>query len=244
VHLKCVTIIVAGPTPLKGGAVSPPNIMVNREERALKSDALALWYFRLNGVFAIGNFILHPDRAGPARTDADIAGARFPFRSEFPSGDGGDDPWFERHPSKTCVVLAEVKTSVCAINGPWSDPERGNVHEVFRDLGWYGPDELQSAAQALYQHGVYEGTTLYCSMFCVGNAKSETVAKQYPEVPQRTWREISAWMYRRFDRHHNRKADHNQWDEVGQAIWSHFRNTNSAEDFEAALRGRFSLPEA
>src|SRR5438876_10790541 len=59
---------------------------------SLTSESLAVWYFRLNGVFTIPNFVLHPRRQGSARTDIDVAGVRFPFRLEFDEGPGGDDP--------------------------------------------------------------------------------------------------------------------------------------------------------
>ena len=212
-------------------------------EPAMKPDALALWYFRLNGVFSIGNFILHPDRRGSACTDADVVGVRFPFRAEFPSGDGGDDAWFERQRTKACAVLAEVKTSVCAINGPWSDKASGNINKVLKDLGLYDAGEVQTAADELYKNGFYDGPTLQCSLFCVGNAQSPEVTNRYPRVPQRTWSEIIAWIHRRFDEYKRRKSDHNQWDDAGQMIWCHFEGNNALAGFESAIRRQFQLPQ-
>jgi len=142
--------------------------MAPPEDQLLKADALGLWYFRLNGVFTIPNFVLHPDRPGSARTDADIAGVRFPCRREFPPDDGGDDEWFQRHDTMPCAILAEVKTSECAINGPWSDPARGNVNKVLSDLGLYEQDEIVSAAEESHAHGVYYGRRLSCSLFSTG----------------------------------------------------------------------------
>jgi hypothetical protein len=216
--------------------------MPNRQKPLLESDALALWYFRLNGVFSIPNFILHPECRGSARTDSDIAGVRFPYRSEFPPGDGGDDEWFAGHGERACAVLAEVKTSICAINGPWSDRSRGNVNKVLNDLGWYDSAEVPTAASDLYQDGFYDGPTLRCSLFCVGDVRSSKVSEQYPRVPQRTWSEIIAWIHRRFERYERRKKDHNQWDAAGQAIWRHFDDTQSLKTFESAVRRQFLLP--
>ena len=208
----------------------------------MKPDALALWYFRLNGVFSIGNFVLHPVLRGSACTDADVVGVRFPFRAEFPSGDGGDDAWFERQRTKACAVLAEVKTSTCAINGPWSDPARKIINKVLNDLGWYEASELQTAASTLYQCGFYDGPTLQCSLFCVGNSRSSAVAQRYPCVPQRTWADVIALIYSRFDRHFDRKSDHNQWDEPGQVIWRVFAASNTPATFESEVRRQFQLP--
>ncbi len=44
---------------------------------------MAYWYFRLNGLFQIENFVLHPGRRGGQRTDADLLAVRFPNRAEF-----------------------------------------------------------------------------------------------------------------------------------------------------------------
>jgi hypothetical protein len=49
----------------------------------LNAERLAYWYLRLNGFMTIDNFVLHDkSKKGIAhRTDADIYGVRFPFRS-------------------------------------------------------------------------------------------------------------------------------------------------------------------
>ena len=52
------------------------------EERELSPEKVAYWYFRLNGFLQIENFIIHPERYGSGRTDADLLAVRFPFRAE------------------------------------------------------------------------------------------------------------------------------------------------------------------
>ena len=216
--------------------------MTLRDSNFLKSDVLAVWYFRLNGVFTSPNFILHPPGRGSARTDADIAGVRYPFRAEFGASSGLDDPWFEEIRSTPCAVIAEVKTSECAINGPWSSAETGTLSQVLSDLGWYRSDEIDQASCALNELGQYQGARLFCSLFCIGNRKSDTVRERYPLVPQRSWSEVATWIFNRFNEYQRRKKDHNQWDNVGQALWTYFEQAASPGEFERAIRRHFLLP--
>ena len=219
--------------------------MPSRQTLVFKPEVLALWYLRLNGVFTIPNFILHPSRRGSARTDADIAGVRYPFRAEFSDEHGLDDEWFEAHSQKPCAILAEIKTGECAINGPWSSPDAANVNQALADLGWYSQTEIPNAAQHLYQSGVYDGATLLCSLLCIGNSQSATVQERYPMVPQRTWSQIIDWIFDRFDRYRYRKTDHSQWDIAGHVLWDDFQSSHgSKSSFVTALRRRFLLPPA
>lgn len=209
-------------------------------ESFIKSDELALWFFRFNGLLTIGNFILHPDVSGSARTDADIVGVRFPYRSEFPAGDGGDDVWFQSQNAQPVVILAEVKTTQCALNGPWSDPAKRNINKVLSDLGWYQSEEVSKAAATLYSSGLYEGA-IRTSLFCIGETRNEQLRQRYPLVPQRTWSEVIGWIHRRFDRHEDRKADHGQWNSAGQELWRSFTPAQSSQDFEKRVRRAFLL---
>lgn len=218
--------------------------MSSADARPIKSDVLAVWYFRLNGVFTIPNFVLHPQSRGSARTDADVAGIRYPFRAEFSGEPGLDESWFESH-AQPCAILAEVKTSECAINGPWSNPEAGNIDQVLSDLGWCPPAAISSVASTLYTEGVYSTPSLTISLFCVGNSESVAVRARYPKVPQRTWSHITSWIFERFTRYRRRKKDHDQWDSSGQALWTLFEEARGSEGrFEAAVRQRFLLPVA
>lgn len=45
----------------------------------LDPEKVAYWYFRLNGFFQIENFVVHPERRGSQRTDADLLAVRFPI---------------------------------------------------------------------------------------------------------------------------------------------------------------------
>jgi hypothetical protein len=124
--------------------------------RTMTTEDLATWYFRLNGFFTITNFVVHPSRRGSQRTDADIVGVRFPYRSEFPDGPGGDEPDFTRIENRPYLVIAEVKRGLCRLNGPWTDAARQNIHAVLRNLGPFPQERIEEAALALYGQGVFE----------------------------------------------------------------------------------------
>ena len=210
----------------------------------MNSEHLAYWYFRLNGFFTITNFVMHPDNRGSQRTDADVAGIRFPYRAEFPSGPGGDDPEFLRFVDRPYFVIAEVKKSECRLNGPWTDPGQGNLDDILADLGPFPTDQIPSVAKQLYDNGVSNRGALYCSLFCVGNRISTTVANSYPEVPQRTWTDVVDFIYKRFDEHRLRKLDHQQWDEAGKKLWTIWDHSHDLEGFSKEIRAAFNLPAA
>ena len=59
-------------------------------------EALAYWYFRLNGFLTTANFVIHDEGGAGQRTDADILGVRFPFRAELLEDPMVDDALFTR----------------------------------------------------------------------------------------------------------------------------------------------------
>src|SRR5271157_382211 len=208
--------------------------------KAMKTEHLAAWYFRLNGFFTITNFVLHPTRRGPRRTDADIMGVRFPYRSEFPDAPGGDEPEFTRIPERPYFVIAEVKRTLCHLNGPWTDETKQNIHAVLRDLGPFPPDRIGEAAESLYEQGVFEHSPFHCSLFCVGDVVNPDVTSRYPRVPQRTWEQILKFLFERFRTYRDRKADHDSWDNVGKELWNSWSGTTE-EQFIKKVKEQIGL---
>lgn len=206
----------------------------------MRPEHLAAWYFRLNGFFTINNFVLHPSRRGSQRTDADIVGVRFPFRTEFPHAIGGDEQEFTRIVERPYFLIGEVKRSRCELNGPWTDTSKQNIHQVLLDLGPFPSQEVSVVAESLYRNGVFSGSGLYCSLFCVGDEVNPALRVSYPCVPQRTWDQILAFVSDRFDTYHQRKADHSSWDEAGQSLW-HCWDGKRREDFVIEARTHFGL---
>jgi len=207
----------------------------------MTAEHLAGWYFRLNGFLTITNFVLHPSRRGrPKRTDADIVGVRFPYRSEFPDASGGDEPEFTRLTNRPYFVIAEVKRSLCNLNGPWTDKSKQNIHEVLRGLGPFSQEQVGEAAESLYQQGVFDCSQFFCSLFCVGDSANPRIEKDYPHVPQRTWEQILCFLFERFQTYHNLKADHDSWDENGRGLWDSWRGTTK-EQFVKKVKEQIGL---
>ena len=117
-------------------------------------------------------------------------------------------------------VIAEVKKTMCALNGPWTDENKQNIHKVLRDLGPFPRAQIEPVAEALYREGVYDIPPFHCSLFCVGSEVGPDVATKLPLVPQRTWKELMEFIFERFHTYRERKADHQGWDHVGKALWT------------------------
>lgn len=202
----------------------------------IQSEQLAYWYFRLNGFLNIPNFVVHPDTGSEQRTDVDLLGVRFPYRSELWPNPMRDDDIFHRVREKTYVVLAEVKAGVCSLNGPWTNPSRQNMQRVLRAVGVLPTQEIDLASKALYERGFYSNQ-LYCvSLFCLGASESSDVANAYPDVSQVTWSHILTFIYGRFRGYRRQKVSHNQWDEQGKALWSCSERSKTIEDFMAQVQ--------
>lgn len=118
----------------------------------LYSERVAYWYFRLNGFFQIESFVVHPERSGSQRTDADLLAVRFPFRAERlfdnPADIMADDvELLALSRALIDIVIAEVKTKrPCTLNGPWTRPDKQNVHRVLAAIGCLPSDQIEAAA--------------------------------------------------------------------------------------------------
>jgi hypothetical protein len=107
----------------------------------LDPEKVAYWYFRLNGFLQIENFVVHPERRGSQRTDADLLAVRFPRRAERLFDDpndimADDEQGLRLSHDWIDVVIAEVKTNQpCTLNGPWTQPDHQNVPRVLAAIG-------------------------------------------------------------------------------------------------------------
>jgi len=73
------------------------------------TEKLVYWYLRLNGFLTIENFVVHPDQGRDQRTDVDILGTRFPYRSELLKNSMKDDKKVILNENKIVIILGEVK---------------------------------------------------------------------------------------------------------------------------------------
>lgn len=185
----------------------------------MSSEDLGYWFLRLNGFLTIPNFVVHPDAGNLQGTDVDVLGVRFPFRKENRQRPMVDSDRFRLHRAKTYVALAEIKTGVCRLNGPWTAPERENMQRVLSALGMLAPHEIEYAAREIYDKGHFENQLYYVSMVCFGSDPRDEITEQYPRVPQILWPEVKEFIWNRFSKYRNQKSGHGQWDEVGKGLW-------------------------
>ncbi|OJZ16177.1 MAG: hypothetical protein BGP20_01220 [Thiobacillus sp. 63-78] len=202
----------------------------------ISSEQLAYWYLRLNGFLTIPNFVVHPDCGRNQETDVDVLGIRLPYRAENLHRPMKDEPRFTRVHEKSFIAIAEVKSGRCALNGPWTSPERQNMLRVFRAVGAFPKIEADLAAQSLYETGHYQSQLYYVSLMCLGREVNPDVAARYPLVPQVLWPDVLAFIYRRFSEYKNQKASHPQWDAHGTALWEVFERSRDERQFEENIR--------
>jgi len=169
---------------------------------SLNPEKVAYWYFRPNGFLQIENFIVHPGRRGSQPTDADFLAVRFQHRAEFlfdrPEPMRDDEGTLCLSSEAIDVVIAEVKANQpCALNGPWTDRERQNVHRVLAAIGCVPRDTIDVAAAGIYRDGIYEDRTHRIRLIAVGGDKSFELAERFPRVIQVTWPQILDFIWHR-----------------------------------------------
>lgn len=201
----------------------------------IKTDALAYWFFRLNGFLTIVNFVVHFERKGETGTDADILGVRFPFRAELferPMPDYQEFTKVTRHPY---IAIAEVKRGLCDLNGPWTSPEQRNIQRVLRAVGAIPLEDVDLVAQKLYEQGCYENTRYYISLICIGENINPEIQQRYPLVPQILWSDVKSFIYQRFRNYRSVKSWHQHWDKDGHSLWKWFKNSRDEQTFSSGI---------
>ena len=204
----------------------------------IDSEALAYWYLRLNGFLTTANFVVHPDSGSNQETDADVLGVRFPHRAENLVRPMKDDKFFTEDHGKILIVIAEVKTGRCNLNGPWTQPNRGNMVRVLRAIGPFKSKESELAAKGLYENGSYSNQRYKISLLCFGREKNEDVSQKYPSVRQILWPEVLAFIYNRFREYRREKSSHPQWDKAGHSLWSASDTSTDVQTFIDGIRVR------
>ncbi len=203
----------------------------------ITAEQLTYWYLRLNGFLTIQNFIVHPDLGSEQRTDADILGVRFPYRAELKPKPMIDDVPFAQITDKPFIIMAEVKTSVCNLNGPWKEPQKENLQRVLRAVGSFPESNIETAAKAIYTSGTFSNNVYHISLACFGASVNSEISKKFPSVPQILWDKVLAFIYDRFKTYPDQKASHGQWDDVGKNLWDCvWENKRSVTEFNASVR--------
>jgi hypothetical protein len=191
----------------------------------LDHEQVAYWYFRLNGFFQIENFVVHPERRGAQRTEADLLAVRFPHRAERlfddPNDIMADDKdrlWLSQ--DLIDVLIVEVKRNQpCTLNGPWTQQDRQNVHRVLAAIGCLPSNRIEKAAADIYRAGLHtSGRTLRVRLVAVGRDRSDDLAARYPDVIQLIWADLLAFIWNRFHIYRQQKTQVGQWDAEGLKI--------------------------
>ena len=195
----------------------------------MTAEQLAYWYFRLNGFLTIQNFIVHDEKKANQRTDVDILGVRFPFRSEIGME---DDVCFIKYSAKPLYIITEVKTGLCNLNGPWTSPDKENMQRVLKSLGSLKESLIANASALLYKQGFYEDMECRVSLICVGKDENNKLKSDYPDVPQILFKEILEFIWTRFKKFHEQKKVNQQWDKAGQDLWQCYDlNRHNKQEF-------------
>jgi len=200
------------------------------------AEALAYWYLRLNGCLTIRNFIIHPEwrREGPG-TDADILAVRFPHRRELVRRPLRDDPWFELFGDRILLIIAEVKRSVCDLNGPWTEPSKENVGKVLSAIGIFRQPKIGLVTRQLYESGLYESRSTVAVLLTFGEQENSKLAERYPAVRQILWQHVASFMYTRFSDYKREKAWHQPWDQFGHGLYELASTARSVDHFARSL---------
>ncbi|SEK16236.1 MULTISPECIES: hypothetical protein [unclassified Variovorax] len=203
----------------------------------IRSERLAFWFLRLNGFLTIPNFIVHPegprlDGAFPQQTDVDVLGVRFPFRAENRARPMGDFALFLGEQRRPMVVLSEVKTGRCGLNGPWTDPKRENMEKVLHAGGFRPAEQVDDIAQSLYRSGIWQDDELVIRILCFGAEHNAGIGRSHPEVHQLLWQQdVLPFVYQRFFEYRLEKQMHHQWDDDVKELFAHVRQSSNEADF-------------
>lgn len=202
-----------------------------RSSMQIKAESLEYWFFRLNGFLTIRDFLVHRESSRDRGTDVDILGVRFPYRAELFNKPMKDYVTFSHIKDRPYILIAEVKKGLCALNGPWVEPEHRNMHKVLRAVGAFPKDEVEKIAEELYASGYFEDKDYYISLFCVGARKNDAVLERFPKVPQLVWEDILGFIYQRFRLYRDEKSWHDPWDLDAKNLWNCMAESKDQDQF-------------
>jgi hypothetical protein len=180
------------------------------------AERLAYWYFRLNGFLTTENFIVHPDTGRDQRTDADLLGVRFAHRAENLARPMEDDPKVVSCRTLVNVIIAEVKTGPCALNGPWTNPDAGNMRRLLRSVGCVPEVATGHACDSLYNSGVWSDPNVTIRLFALG--ESENADLVISTEQQLTWTHVIGFCVKRLLAYEREKSSVGQWAADGRRL--------------------------
>jgi hypothetical protein len=142
-------------------------------------------------------------------------------------------------------VIVEVKTGRCALNGPWTAPEKRNIQRVLLATGPLERERVDDIAAALYTAGhCVVDATLRFRLVTIGSEPSADVARDFPEVTQLTWASVLEFIHARFQAHRDHKTDVEQWTDDGRLLQRLARNTRDCDTFVRDIQRRMGVPQS
>lgn len=200
--------------------------------RKINPEKVAYWFFRINGCLTIENFVIHPEtheEGGSQITDADLLAVRFPYRAELGlSGEPMEDhPVFQSN-GKIDLIIAEIKSGLCRLNGPWIKCDRRSMQRVLYAMGVFPKEEIDTVADSLYKSAYYSNAQTQVRLFALGRQKNNNLPDA---VVQLTWEEVLNFLHDRFRTYQKKKAHHPQWDSVGQELFKRATRLRESEKF-------------
>jgi len=201
-----------------------------------EADRLAYWYLRLNGFLTIENFILHDELGPQQRTDIDLMALRLPHHREAARDYGDQLKWMTDEPRFAEKVVpfgafVEVTNGPCKLNGPWTDPNKGNMPRAIRAFGALSSLEIEAAGASLYATGMYlsRNKDFELGLISIGIEENHDLRTQMPQAMQITFGEIWAFIFHRFATYQVIKRERPQWDFDGHLLWDAFMASNGDE---------------
>jgi hypothetical protein len=191
---------------------------VSNEPQPYTPERLTYWYLRLNGFLTTENFVIHPDTGTNQRTDADLFAVRFANRQENLQSPMVDDRKVASCCTYANVIIAEVKTDECQLNGPWTDRESENMRRALRALGCVPDSALDLACDLLYDKGAWSDSLVTIRLFGFGETRANGLC--IPLCQQITWDDVITFCINRFKHYRNQKSSVGQWTEDGRQLKS------------------------
>ena len=142
------------------------------------SEAVAYWYFRLQGCFTFTNFLLHKfDGTGGVYSDGDVIAVRFPYReeSDMKADEEGEvrgaegDNLFK--PGKINLCLVDVKQGQPCLNLSWLIPEKKAIEAMIERTGLFYDSSL--VTNAIQQNWYYEDNLYFVRVMVVAKHTSQ-----------------------------------------------------------------------
>lgn len=152
-----------------------------------------------------------------------------------------DDPRVANCSTFANVIIGEVKTGPCTLNGPWTRPEDQNMHRAVRAIGCLPETAVDHACQTLYANGIWQNETTTIRLFALGEAYSENLI--IPREQQIIWSDIIRFIIQRFSTYRRQKSSTPQWTKDGLKLKNLCCRTSAAEvEIRKAFRLRTDGP--